>query len=87
MILKKITLWTYNNSEIILMREVSKYGVISGPYFDIFQAEVKHGVRYVMIYTWHDIKKSKHAEQLFSVLLLYFFVISQHTIWKRAWNE
>lgn len=43
---------------------------------------MKHDVCYVMVYAWHDIKKPKHTEQLFSVIPVYLFVIWKHTIWK-----
>ena len=49
---------------------------------------MKHSVCYVMTYGRCNIEKLKHTQQLFSVILAYFFIILKHAIWKTAsWNE
>ena len=41
-----------------------------------------------MTYGCHNLKKQKHPEQLFSLILEYLFVILKHTIWKKnIWVE
>ena len=41
---------------------------------------------YPMTYGCHNFKKQKHPEQLFSLILEYFFVNLKHTIWKKTFG-
>ena len=80
--MKKLIFWAYTYSYMILNK--SRIFWVRSTYLEEYFLIIVYSVFYSVCYTFglRNMKKTKHIQQIFSIICVYHFVL-KNTIWKK----